>query len=190
MSDVKLGACPPEGAARDAIHVAVVPMVAAVALQPGQHVGVQNGKAIPSGTDVLVGVVDPFLSDAVKAGNRFWLFLTPNTVTGMRHHWSHPLFADADQRPKATKAESEAWLREFARTADCPSFNILIAAASGDAISCVDPRHYGTYENDGEYLFFSGRDAHGEIPDEFWDHVENFTGRSCPLRAKWFSCSC
>lgn len=189
MSDVQLGTCPAANAARDAIHVAVVPMVAAVELQPGQHVGLSDdGRATPDGD--VVGVVDPFRSDVVQAGGRFWLCLMPNTVTGMRHHWSHPLFADLDRRPKPTKEESEAWLREFAKTADCPSFDILIAAASGGSIDCVDEEYYGTYENDGEYLFFSGRDAHGEIPAEFWDHVENFTGKTCPMRAKWFSCSC
>lgn len=91
---------------------------------------------------------------------------------------------------KPTRDESEQWLREFARTADCPDFYTLIAAASGEQIENPDSEHYGTYTNDGVYLYFDGRDAHGSIPDEFWSHVENYTGKPCPLRAQYFSCSC
>ena len=35
-------------------------------------------------------------------------------------------------------------------------------------------------------------DAHGDIPEEFWGHVENVLGRKIPARrrAKYFTCSC
>lgn len=188
MSNVYLGEEPGKYAARDAIHVAVIPAVAGAKLRPGERVSVQDGVALPSNQPV--GIVDPFLEEPVESGMRFWLCLMPETVTGMRHHWSHPAFKDDNVARKYTKEESEAWLRDFAETSDCPDFDILIAAATGKSISCVDPDYYGTYENDGEYLYFSGRDAHGEIPEEFWDHVENYTGVKCELRAKRFSCSC
>jgi hypothetical protein len=41
-----------------------------------------------------------------------------------------------------------------------------------------------------EYLHFDGEDAHGEIPDEFWTHLEVVTGERPPYRPKYFSCSC
>ena len=41
-----------------------------------------------------------------------------------------------------------------------------------------------------EYLFFSGSDAHGEIPAEFWMHVENVLGRKFENHPTYFSCSC
>ena len=63
-------------------------------------------------------------------------------------------------------------------------------AGVGGEIENIDPEYYETYTNDGEYLHFDGRDAHGVIPPEFWDHVENYTGKPCPLRATYFSCSC
>lgn len=76
---------------RDAIHVAVVPVIADCKMWPGEHVGLlDNGKA--SAIEHKIGVVDPFLKEPVKAGDRFWLFLYPNTITDLRHVWTHPAF--------------------------------------------------------------------------------------------------
>ena len=56
MSEIKLGALIEGEQARDAIHVAVVPMVAAEMLRPGQMVGVvSSGAAGPSSE--VVGIV-------------------------------------------------------------------------------------------------------------------------------------
>jgi hypothetical protein len=80
---------------RDAIHIAVAPVTAAVRLAPGQHVGlVQEGNLELVGPcDHNIGVVDPFLAEPVAPGQRFWLFLYPGTITGLRHVWTHPVFA-------------------------------------------------------------------------------------------------
>jgi hypothetical protein len=87
---------------RDAIHIAVAPVTAAVRLTPGQHVGlVQEGSVELAGPcDCNIGVVDPFLAAAVEPGQRFWLFLYPGTITGLRHVWTHPTFAAAAARVK------------------------------------------------------------------------------------------
>jgi hypothetical protein len=79
---------------RDAIHIAVAPVTAAVRLVPGQHVGlVQAGNLELVGPcDSNIGVVDPFLAEVVEPGQRFWLFLYPGTITGLRHVWTHPAF--------------------------------------------------------------------------------------------------
>jgi hypothetical protein len=36
--------------------------------------------------------VDPFLADPVQPGQMFWLFLYPQTITGLRHVWEHLAF--------------------------------------------------------------------------------------------------
>ncbi len=90
-----LGETPPDGAARDAVHVAVCPMTAGEDLNPGDHVGF----GLESRRDRVwktrvgpAGVVDPFLTAPVRRGERFWLFLYPGTVTALRHVWTHPSF--------------------------------------------------------------------------------------------------
>jgi hypothetical protein len=80
---------------RDAIHIAVAPVTAAETLVPGQHVGfVRPGDTETVGeSENPIGIVDPFLQGDVRPGQRFWLFVYPNTVTSLRHVWTHPAFA-------------------------------------------------------------------------------------------------
>lgn len=169
----------PDNSGRDAIHLAVEPVIAASCLFPGQHVGLVNGEASADAPE-KIGIVDPFVTGTVLPGTRFWLVIYPRKITSLRHVWSHPAFDD-QPAPAITadgRKASEKWLRDFAMTAG-PSYETLIAAAieGGDGW-------------DEEYLHFSGSDAHGEIPEEFWDHVEIVTGKKPPNRPKWFSCSC
>jgi hypothetical protein len=86
-----LGKAPGPDARRDAIHVAIVPAVAAHPLRPGDHVG-----RLPDGTfwvtNEPIGIVDPFRTDLIEAGESFWLCLYPGSITSLRHVWSHPAF--------------------------------------------------------------------------------------------------
>lgn len=78
---------------RDAIHIAVAPVTAAEKLRPGQPVGLVGDDREMVGTcNNTLGIVDPFLVADVDEGQRFWLFLYPNTITGLRHVWTHPEF--------------------------------------------------------------------------------------------------
>jgi hypothetical protein len=82
---------------RDAIHIAVAPVTAAKRLSPGWHVGlIEPGNLeLVAPSESNIGVVDPFLTQDVEPGQRFWLFLYPGTITGLRHVWSHPAFTAA-----------------------------------------------------------------------------------------------
>src|SRR5690349_21297561 len=107
-------------AKRDAIHVAVCAVEAAAILYPSAHVGLTaDGKAVMTVFEKRVGIVDPFLEHKVMPGDRFWLFLYPGTITGLRHVWTHPAFADdelADLRKRQAIAKENAtiYLDRFA----------------------------------------------------------------------------
>lgn len=90
---------------RDAIHCAVAPVTAGMRLQPGSHVLIDGGVAMQTNANGI-GVVDPFLKIPVMEGQKFWLFLYPNTITALSHIWSHPDFPD---EPKDVADEEEEY---------------------------------------------------------------------------------
>lgn len=192
MSEAKLGEFTSEGDfQRDAVHVATIPCVAGENLKPGDRIQRQSDGCAKKNSSGH-GLADPFLiikTSEIKKGQSFLMCLLPGTVTGMRHQWQHPDFQE-DKKFLCSKDESEAWLREYVKTADCPGFDIVIAAAVGEEVDWSSEYYESAYEIDDEYFYFGGRDAHGSIPPEFWDHIENYTGKSCPHRAKYWSCSC
>lgn len=83
---------------RDAIHVAVAPIIAAQRLPPGSHVRLtDDGRAEADHlyfgkSPNTIGIVDPFLETPVERGQQFWLFMYPQTITSLRHVWTHPVF--------------------------------------------------------------------------------------------------
>jgi hypothetical protein len=187
--------------ARDAIHLAVYPVEAARLFEAGAHVKLdEDGRATyATGPDDGIGIVDPFLIDLVEPGDWFWLVVYPRQISSLRHVWEHPSFPASGETgtsvthisPKR-RDQSEAWLRNFIASADCPDFDVVIAAAT---VGYTDPDGEATghvttdWEPDGA-LHFNDMDAHGEIPPEFWDHLEVYTGIKAITRATYFSCSC
>lgn len=182
--------------ARDAIHLAVEPVEAAHGMNPGEHVGLDvAGKAfvVEKGDPRAVGIVDPFLKAPVCFGERFWLVVYPRQIKSLRHVWEHPAFPPSRDLTPAAKPvvrqpnhmalEAERWLRDFCGQADCPGYEAVMAEATRHV------RDGGQYD---EVLHFDGRDAHGEIPQEFWDNFEIVTGTKVHVdsRAGGFSCSC
>jgi hypothetical protein len=174
---------------RDAVHVAVIAVQAGEKLAPSSDVSLSDGSAYSTGDHV--GIVDPFLTTLVMPGQRFWLYLYPRTITGLRHSWTHPAFPDENIAPATTdkidaaqKAASEQWLRNFVFNSDCPGYHDVMAAAE----QVADGNNPAW---DSSYLYFSGEDAHGEIPSEFWDHVSIVLGKEIKgPKPTHFSCSC
>lgn len=175
------------GEQRDAIHIAIMPVTSSENwLAPGEKIKFIYGSntivASAYHSEDAIGVVDPFLEDGIAPGQKFYMFLLPNTITGLRHEWTHP---GVDNQPVHTNP-SELWLRQFA---DRWNFNYseMIEAASGP----IDDRW-------GNYITAQGRDIHsaselGEDHDLFWHHIEVLTGKhfSPEHRNKvGWSCSC
>lgn len=186
MSDVKLGKLIDNNAVRDAVHFALAPVVAACQLWAGVHIGLDNeGKACIDAKKI--GIVDPFFQGFIEPGERFYMILYPNTVKGMRHEWRHPSFPE-----DISVEKSELWLRQYIEFADCPSYEDIITAIKGEDMGYDSDYYSSAYELNNDYFHFNGRDAHGDIPDEFWDHIEIVTGikvSSWERPGQW-SCSC
>lgn len=177
-----LGHCPiPDDSGRDAIHLAVEPVVAGMDLYPGQHVGLENGRAWASAAKKL-GIVDPFLKGRVEPGQRFWLVVYPRQITSLRHVWSHPDFAGEGVPTASTDPVevSRLWIEKFAATLDQTPNRLMEAAEN--YVECGDY----TYDNSERYK------NHWEAFPEFWRHYTIVTGNPAPKDATEvpFTCSC
>lgn len=174
---LKLGEVLTGGEQRDAIHIAVAPVEAAQQLSIGQNVGIKDGKAVA--TPPYVGVVDPFLKRMVKPGERFYLFMYPYTITGLRHEWAHP----AMDQSEAVKQQAREELLEFASRE---------SLSLDELLSGLD---YG-YGNGGEVCFPSDINysiQEEEAPD-VWSAYCRYTGKPLPsastINSTQFRCAC
>lgn len=98
MSDLKMGVIlDKEGlGTKDAAHVAVICVKAGERLIPGMRVGFTSDfdfETVGVRTKKVIGVVDPFLTQIVEHGQKFWLCLQPGTTNALRHEWDHPALA-------------------------------------------------------------------------------------------------
>lgn len=161
---------------RDAIHVAVAPIVAKEKLWPGDEVGVDGTKKNP------VGIVDPFLKNPVQPEQKFFVWLFPNTVTDIHHHWFHPAFDGKPEPDPKTYARER--IAEIAKRIgdDFDTYESLMAHVQ----RCIaGGEHY--VERDSQHM----RDVWGEVADEFWKHYETITGQKEPGDyTPIFCCSC
>jgi hypothetical protein len=173
-----------ENPTRDAIHIAIYPAVAAHSLIPGQCVSfwAKDNLELMGIVDYddidnpPVGIVDPFLSGKIKKGTRFWVFLFPNTITALRHVWTHPRFTEQSQTVReqlktpptedleALKKRAVMWIENFAEKMSITLVDLMSAADD--------------YVRDGEYTRMDSekyKDVWKEFP-EFWKHYEVLRG--------------
>lgn len=182
-----LGTIIDETQKRDAIHLAVIPMVAAAKLFPGQDVGVGPDGAGPSAEPR--GIVDPFLKAPVQPGERFWLVIYPRQITSLRHVWTHPAFpeeglafhAEADDHyVSSEKATSERWLKAFAEDIGLSYQKAL------EAMKDVEQ-----YDGDGICFNYDTPDRCWTDLEEMWRHYEVVTGRKVTDSSRGvFRCAC
>lgn len=194
-----LGTVPiPDNSGRDAIHLAVEPAVAGMALRAGERIKLFNGQAYTTTPDQAIGIVDPFVSGTIRTGTKFWLVVLPRTITSLRHVWSHPAFPEevtpAGNNPLAFNPQqsmSMAWMKDYCRQISEEeggkvTYDELMGAAkrylqTGDY-------YYGPVTNEYNERW-SGTPA---FPTEFWDHYQNITGEIVPVKKQdsFFNCSC
>lgn len=166
-----------ETAKRDAIHIAVAPGVAAEPLAPGEHIGIVGehfGRCVNP-----IGIVDPYLTGRVFKGDRFWMFLYPNTITSLRHQWTHSAF-DATISKDSHIIKSQEWIDSHAKL-----LGLTADAMMENAENWIRYEDY-TVQQGSEHW----RDNFN--PKEFWHHYEIVTGKTVGERLKqsFYCCTC
>lgn len=180
-----LGTIIDDTAGRDAIHLAVEPVIAGEHLKAGQDIGIRDGKAYASDVELL-GIVDPFLDLIVQPGQQFWLIVYPRTITSLRHVWEHPAFKETDLQKRViaeqvalrlTSGGSMEWLKNF---------------ADGRGVDYEEMMEVAKGHSKGGYDYITVGEMDTDVPDEFWDHYERVTGEmvATDQRGSFFSCSC
>lgn len=82
-----LGKNPDDVGIKDAIHVAIVSVLAGSAIQTGSRVKLNNdGHAVCASGREGFGVADPFVG-TVARGDRFWVLIDPDKVDTVSHTW-------------------------------------------------------------------------------------------------------
>lgn len=175
----------PHDRARDAVHIAMIPVEAGESLQAGARVVIVNKRAVRQRVEHRhdwIGVVDPYLGQPVLEGQRFWCFLRPGTVTALHHNWHHDAFPLPVASDEATRLLSEGWLRNFAERYNVGYKSLVDQALSGDQ------KYHG--------ITVGTDDVHEMADSEkslFWHHISVVTGRmfSAEYRDDMFwSCAC
>lgn len=193
---VTIGTAPiPKGSGRDAIHLAVEPVVAGETLMAGDKITIdfrdRSAFRWEEGS-VLHGIVDPFLSRPVKPDESFWCVLMPRTINSLRHVWSHSDFPEenAPQPPPPIRwvdAHVEAakdWMVEFA-TRHGMTYTAVMEGA--------DRFQTSLYREDGEVEYLTtGLSSSIQIEYGFWENYEIIRGVAVPTEARgeFFTCSC
>jgi hypothetical protein len=166
---------------RDAIHIAVVPVVATCYVYPGAKLRFLEGSTekVTTVRQGGIGIADPFLERAVEEGQQFWMYLHPGSITSLRHDWTHPAFEPPPPPSGDPVGDSRHWIEQFAAEID-QTYNRLMAAAD----QWLDDKEY-TYDNSETY-----KDYWNKFP-EFWRHYEIVTGRKVEDKDDhFFTCSC
>ena len=165
MESLRIGHIITDDQKRDAVHMAIVPVIAAEPLLSGEHVGIDvTGRA--SANEVFqVGIVDPFLRQGVAKGEKFWLFLYPGSITSLRHDWDHPAFVKQEEPPPDIQ-KAKTWLEAFAQKRGHTYKEIM------DAV-----------ENSNDGVLY-------EPEEQFWTNYELVTGRKVPCSERQYFVCC
>ena len=199
---------------RDAIHLGVEPVVAGECLDPGDRIGIIDGKAYDAGTTrkgkivPYMGIVDPFLDRGLDRGDRFWLVVPPRKITSLRHVWEHPDFPDSislemSQQKNSNNSSGEPTEEQLQETLILMGDPVAIAKKKiADIADSLEVTVEWLMDNadmvqDGndEYVYHPDGSEVGEgmgIPDEFWPAYATVKEKK-PEEVStglYFTCSC
>ncbi len=183
--EAKLGELITEAGAqnqRDAVHIAVVPVMAMQQLSPGDHVGVSpDGKAAHAAYSPHVGIVDPFLRGTVRPEQTFWLCLYQGQVTTLRHEWTHPAFPNVRHDDTASVKAARDRMTTFA--SECEQTLEDFLENLKRAVEDEKTTGWGSVS--------TGNNQGVEPYAGFWNDFQDLTGVKLDREPEiGFSCSC
>lgn len=125
-----LGIKPEEAGVKDAIHVAIVSVVAGAALQAGQPFELNEHRhAVPArgrNKKTLTGVVDPFGDALISRGEVFWGLVNPDHVERVEHHWD----TEVDFSAPAVPVEQNELISDAAKLMGVSYADLMQACAT------------------------------------------------------------
>lgn len=177
---------------RDAIHIAVVPVVAGQVLFAGDKVYLDPyGQAKEaSGYLDYVGIADPFLDTAcISTGDKFWLYLKPGSITSLKHEWTHPAFPTTSaliDTPPARGSIPDLVAQKLTFNTHIQELADDLALGYDELLDAAD-RYVAT----GESHYRMG-DSEDSLPTSFWPEYEKVRNVvvSANTKNSFFRCSC
>jgi len=174
---------------RDAVHIAVAPVIAAESLKPGTRIGfvdADQSYTVSKKAKLHVGIVDPFLINQVEKGDKFYMFLFPNTITSLHHMWSHPAFEQEDKFAKSERTflKLQGTVEEERRVAEMAD---QLGTTYDELMDAAD-----RYVEWGEYFVKGGEFEGVSLPDAFWadyEAIRHVTVKDADKHS-FLSCSC
>lgn len=169
-------------AKRDAIHIAIAPVIATEELSAGEPIWFVPGSTekVESAMGEPLGIVDPWLKRRVLPGQRFYMWMTPNTITSLRHHWTHPAFGEQDLNQDCSHAEATKIVTELANRIGI-EYDVFISAA-------LDYVKTGNYHSMGSNENYKDLTTYDWV--EFWTCFRQITGMDHKDDYGFFCCAC
>jgi hypothetical protein len=193
----KLGTVRAKDEGRDAIHIAVLTLQAKADFHVYGKLYVDKaGSPTPNETPSNVGIVDPFLLPGTKItkGSWFYVYLTPGSISGLVHVWTHPDFPDTPTEIPPDGALTPTGELRLAALQRIAAFcnNAGISLDSSELIELLDTGACRHFSFEGDSIYSGDEEISEEVPVAIIRDVETVIGRSVyesnePL---YFRCAC
>lgn len=112
---------------RDAIHLAVEPVIAGQTLHAGMQIGRRDdGTFGYTNITKTLGIVDPFIQNVVRPGEKFFLVIYPRQITTLRHVWEHTEFGPEVVNPAIPTSAPEI-----------PLYHLILESSGPNKINAI-----------------------------------------------------
>jgi hypothetical protein len=146
--NLKLGQIIVGNQQKDAVHVAVAPVIANEILYPAQKIAFVNLKLNLVGpSNKPIGIVDPFLQKPVNPEEQFWMFLNPGSIKSLRHDWVHPAFFENE------KDLAKYWLTNFAEKLGYTFQHVMDIGSR-----CIEKNGSCVGDDDAQDIFYKNKE--------------------------------